>query len=634
MMIAAAPLLLLAWFDILTGWLLVGVGLALATIVLASLLRTRWRQAKPWKKCALLSLWVHLLLAYLATVVQIASHRLGYGPGYGPGFGQGPPIQVALLSETEITPMAPVVIVAEQSAEAADDEQAALEENAGEVNVEGEESEPAKETGNALEAPELLTELAPAPAVEQEPDKAPVEASTQNSEAQDTVAIDAKDSTVGPTRTDNVPAHPSLALPLKGREPEQTKDEAATDPSANAQLNLDHSGHSAEAAPSRTAKATAASVPNSYAERFAANRDQLVAGGGGNATTEQSVRAALAWLAAAQSEDGRWDAKRHGAGQEWYVLGQDRGGAGAKADTGVTGLALLAMLGAGHTHRDGPHTAEVARGLDFLRRSQRPNGNLSGDAEMFAQMYCHSMASFAVSECFAITKDERLAPMVKAAVGYSLAVQHPTDGGWRYRPGDTGDTSQLGWAVMALKSAELGGVAVPQVTWTRVDRFLRQVERGHAGGLAAYRPEGPPTRPMTAESLYCRQLLTGRADGQLSRAAVDEALASLLTEPPSPTAVNLYYWYYATLALHHVQHVSPEAEDAWRRWNEALTRSLLSTQREDGSWPETCLWGGYGGRVFTTSLAAMCLEVYYRYAPSRSLLPEGTVSAGRRVTQR
>jgi hypothetical protein len=375
-------------------------------------------------------------------------------------------------------------------------------------------------------------------------------------------------------------------------------------------------------------------VPNSYAERFAANRDQLVAGGGGNATTEQSVRAALAWLAAAQSEDGRWDAKRHGAGQERYVLGQDRGGAGAKADTGVTGLALLAMLGAGHTHRDGPHTAEVARGLDFLRRSQRPNGNLSGDAEMFARMYCHSMASFAVSECYAITKDERLAPMVKAAVGYSLAVQHPTDGGWRYRPGDTGDTSQLGWAVMALKSAELGGVAVPQVTWTRVDRFLRQVERGHAGGLAAYRPEGPPTRPMTAESLYCRQLLTGQADGQLSRAAVDEALASLLKEPPSPSAVNLYYWYYATLALHHVQHVSPEALDAWRRWNEALTRSLLSTQREDGSWPETCLWGGYGGRVFTTSLAAMCLEVYYRYAPSRSLLPEGTLSAGRGVIQR
>jgi hypothetical protein len=622
---APPPLLFAAWFDVPTGWLLVGVGLGLATIVLVSLLRTRWRQAKPWKKCALLSLWVHLLLAYLATVVQIASHRLGYGPGHGPGYGEGPPIQVALLSAAEITPMDPVTIVAEQSAEVVNDEDTAVEGKADEANVESEGPEPAKAVSESLEAPELLAEPAPEPPAKKDP--ASVDAVVQANESQDTAAIDVDESATEPTPVANAAPHPSLALPLEGRGPEESKNK----PTEASKVASGPSGdETSSAGQTSSEKANAKSVPSSYADRFAANRDQLVAGGGGNATTESSVRAALTWLAAAQSEDGRWDAKRHGAGQERYVLGQDRAGAGAKADTGVTGLAILAMLGAGHTHRDGPHTAEVARGLDFLRRSQRANGNLAGEAELFAQMYCHSMASFAASEAYAITKDDRLAPMVKAAVGYSLAVQHPTDGGWRYRPGDTGDTSQLGWAVMALKSAELGGVAVPQVTWTRADRFLRNVERGHAGGLAAYRPEGPPTRPMTAESLYCRQLLTGRADGQLSRAAVNEAVESLLKDPPSPSAVNLYYWYYATLALHHVQHVSPETEDAWRRWNEALTRSLLSTQREDGSWPETCLWGGYGGRVFTTSLAAMCLEVYYRYAPEAGpAAVGGTASASR-----
>jgi hypothetical protein len=168
---------------------------------------------------------------------------------------------------------------------------------------------------------------------------------------------------------------------------------------------------------------------------------------------------------------------------------------------------------------------------------------------------------------------------------------------------------------MALKSAELGGMAIPPITWTRADHFLRAVRRGGANGLAAYRPEGPPTRTMTAEALYCRQLLTGRGDGGLDRAALAEATQSLTSELPATSPVNLYYWYYATLALHQAQGASPEAADAWRRWNDALTRTLVASQNDDGSWPANCLWGGYGGRVYSTALGAMCLEAYYRYAP-------------------
>jgi hypothetical protein len=337
------------------------------------------------------------------------------------------------------------------------------------------------------------------------------------------------------------------------------------------------------------------------------------------------VRAALGWLAASQEAEGHWDPKRFGAGQERYVFGESRGGAGARADTGISALALLAFLGAGHTHRQGPYADNVARGLDYLRRAQAANGNLGGQAELFAHMYCHSMATFAVSEAAAMTGDVKLLPVVRKAASYSLAVQHPTDGGWRYRPGDAGDTSQLGWQLMALKSAELAGVEIPPATWTRVERFLRSVERGAAGGLAAYRPEGPPTRAMTAESLFCRQLIMRRPDGALSPAAVNEARASLLEEPPGGKITNYYYWYYATIALHAARESNAEAADAWKRWNGELTTTLVAGQENDGSWPATCLWGGYGGRVYTTALATMCLEVYYRYTapPSGELASHG-----------
>ncbi|MEM9657286.1 MAG: squalene--hopene cyclase, partial [Planctomycetota bacterium] len=370
--------------------------------------------------------------------------------------------------------------------------------------------------------------------------------------------------------------------------------------------------------------------PAEYAHRFSPNRAQIVANGGGNARTEQAVRSALAWLAAAQSADGRWDAARHGAGDERVVLGHDRRGAGAQADTGVSGLALLAFLGGGHTQRSGPYAANISKGLKYLGRTQAPDGALYGRAQIFAQMYCHSMATLAVCEAYAITRDRSLKPTVRAAIKYSLASQHPVDGGWRYLPGHTGDTSQLGWQLMALRSAETARIEVPAITWTRIDRFLRSVRRGSRGGLAAYRPEGRSTRTMTAEALLCRLLLAQQRASDLDDAAVNEAVASLLREPPDQRRMNLYYWYYATLALHHGNDRSPLASAAWAEWNSALTRSLLAAQRPDGSWPETSVWGGYGGRVYTTALAAMCLEVYYRYTPPPRKHSPGRPNVARR----
>ena len=74
----------------------------------------------------------------------------------------------------------------------------------------------------------------------------------------------------------------------------------------------------------------------------------------------------LAWLAAHQSADGRWNVARLEGGLEPHTAGHDRQGAGIGADTGVTGLALLAFLGRGHTHLAGDYRDTVRRGLEFL----------------------------------------------------------------------------------------------------------------------------------------------------------------------------------------------------------------------------------------------------------------------------
>lgn len=45
-----------------------------------------------------------------------------------------------------------------------------------------------------------------------------------------------------------------------------------------------------------------------------------------------------------------------------------------------------------------------------------------------------------------------------------------------------------------------------------------------------------------------------------------------------------------------------------------VKQRLLSTQQPDGSWSDQSLWGGYGGTVYTTSMATLCLESYYRHS--------------------
>ncbi len=286
-------------------------------------------------------------------------------------------------------------------------------------------------------------------------------------------------------------------------------------------------------------------LPDLYKDRVADNRSELIRSRGGSPESEAAVQRALRWLASVQSPAGYWDADRFGAGQERLVLGHDRRGAGAKADTAMTGLALLAFLGDGHTHLDNGQYAEtIRRGLESILQAQRRDGCLAGEAELFAAMYSHGIATLALSEAFVLSGDKRLEPAVRAAIDYTIRAQHPASGSWRYQPLESGDMSQLGWQLMALKSAELAGVPTPAATRDGMVRFIKSASSGQHGGIAAYRPNDRASRTMTAEALVCRQFLGMSRDNP----AAGEAAAYLLGELPTSERINLYYWYYGTLA--------------------------------------------------------------------------------------
>jgi hypothetical protein len=361
-------------------------------------------------------------------------------------------------------------------------------------------------------------------------------------------------------------------------------------------------------------------VPAAYSNRVAPNRTQVAQSRGATIESEEAVQAALKWLAGSQASDGRWSARQYGGGLELKTAGRDRFSAGLEADTGMTGLALLALLASGHTHNEGLYHESVQHGLEFLLRSQAADGNLGSNGSVYERMYCHAMATFAIGEALGMTGDSRLREPVRRALAYTVAAQNPKSGGWRYQPGDPGDTSQLGWQYMALKSGELAGIPIPNATREGIVNFLQSVSSGHANGLTAYRASerARPTRTMTAEALACWQLLGMRRDHPAGRVGAD----FLLEELPGTGTTNLYYWYYGTLAMYQLQ------GSDWARWNEALRTTLVNSQRKEGplagTWDPDTVWGGYGGRIYSTALSALCLEVYYRFLPLyREASPEG-----------
>jgi hypothetical protein len=346
------------------------------------------------------------------------------------------------------------------------------------------------------------------------------------------------------------------------------------------------------------------SVSQTLAGRDPALRGQLVAREGGTSESEAAVTRALAWLERHQGKSGRWSLNGFNAAGDCNGRCRDLG---VESDTAATALALLPFLGAGQTHLRGDHTLTVARGLRALMDMQGSDGDLRGSGS--GNMYAHGQATIALCEAYALTQAENLREPAQRAVNFIVAAQHEA-GGWRYRPGEPGDLSVVGWQMMALRSAQMAYLQVPQETFLKATRFLNSVQQGPSTGLYCYMPGSGPSHVMTAEGLLCRQYSGWRRSQPLLVNGVRWLEANQL---PRKETANMYFWYYGTQVMHHM------GGEAWEKWNAALRDLLISLQstggHEAGSWPPLGGHDSQGGRLYTTALAACTLEVYYRHLP-------------------
>ena len=335
---------------------------------------------------------------------------------------------------------------------------------------------------------------------------------------------------------------------------------------------------------------------------------------GGSTDTEKAVSLALKWLALHQDpQSGAWT-----LAHSVVCKGQcDHPGKRLGSVNAATGLALMCYLGAGQTHKEGEYKETVFKGLSFLISNMKfQNGRGSwyvGDGgKGLDDMYAHGIASIVMCEAYGMTKDPALHDAAQAGLNFLGYAQNGSTGGWHYAPQGQGDTSVVGWQMMALKSGAMSGFAIDLDVVRRANFFLDQMafdegasyhysfdsKRGNAG----YNPS------TTACAVLCR-MYSGMPKDHPS---IQAAVAKFSKAGPSKT--NTYYNYYATQVLKQV------GGKDWEAWNVRMRDQLLATQTTSGHAAGSWYWDdGHStdaaGRLYTTCMATMILEVYYRYMP-------------------
>jgi hypothetical protein len=261
-----------------------------------------------------------------------------------------------------------------------------------------------------------------------------------------------------------------------------------------------------------------------------------------------------------------------------------------------------------------------------MKERQTPDGCLGPKAAHGHWTYNHTIGAMALAEAYGLSnKSPLLQGPAQKAIDFVVDCQNPYLG-WRYgRQTGENDSSVTGWAVLALKSAKIGGLHVPKETFDGALNWFNKVtdeayyktgytSKGDTGArLQEAMGKFQSTEAMTAVAVISRVFILGTK--ATNRPEILGGGNLLKQNPPKwdvkGGTIDMYYWYYGTLAMFQL------GRQYWKAWNEPMKNALVPTQKregcENGSWDPIGAWGTAGGRVYATAINCLSLEIYYRY---------------------
>lgn len=346
-----------------------------------------------------------------------------------------------------------------------------------------------------------------------------------------------------------------------------------------------------------------------FRNRISADRMNIVLNGGGSEKTELAVEMALEWLAKNQEKDGHWDSgKQEGAGTP-------------ETDQAATALALLALLGAGNTEKEGKWQENVKIAIKWLCVHQKSNGSWDN------RNYANGICTLALAEAIGMgCNNNNLSNYLNKGVYYLLKNQN-SSGCFDYTgPSVRDDMSISGWCILGLKTAmniKIKDREIKKALQKFKDYLLTteglKDDTPTSKGLAWYnlplKPKetigsGAPGGGCQAVAMVLCQFLGWYKTSPWMQAAAE---GQILKIPLKYDNIDVNRVYFAYMALFQI------GGKQWKAWNDLVSKILIEAQRVDdsamkGSWDKiTDDHISKGGRVMYTALFCLCLESYYRH---------------------
>jgi hypothetical protein len=390
--------------------------------------------------------------------------------------------------------------------------------------------------------------------------------------------------------------------------------------------------------------------------------------GGPTQGTEKAVLDGLRWLVRHQNPDGSWGANtlkdRCMPDQPCYT------GKEALTDNyneGLTGMALLCFLGAGFSHESKQDIVDtvaakrykigdvVKNGLKWLASKQNQDGSFSKDKSF---IYNESLAALALAEAYGLTQNRYWKEPAQKGIDFIMRAQRPNPSnpnglwGWRYASrmeiedprkttGDDNykkelydsDMSATGWAVMALKSAQISGLIVKKENidgafeftkfCTANDGLVGYLDAKTAGQPVSGKNDffNPHIATMSALGMCVRIFTQHDPNDPFLELAAKQVIKDLPTISKDKLSIDYYYWYYGSLALNQLDGPDSPRKSGkyWNAWNKAMVDCLLPLQDHteracsNGGWLTPDRWSYAGGPLYSTAINVLTLEVYFRY---------------------
>jgi hypothetical protein len=354
-------------------------------------------------------------------------------------------------------------------------------------------------------------------------------------------------------------------------------------------------------------KPSASSIVSSkmFGGRSSAGRAGALKSYGGSVAGQQTLHKALNWLAKVQNPDGTW---------------------GSGHPEAMTSLAILTFLAHGETPKSKNFGTHVSKGIAKLAEWGTAKNFPIGKSGS-RNVYEHALVAYALSEAYAMTGNYALQEAMDNTIQFICDKQHP-NGGYFYGYKNDGPSnfSNACWNWQALKAAKAAGCSVSNLSST-IEKSIEHMKKFSTPTGFYYRTDNKGMRDpsMRAVGVLCLQLL-GEGENPIAQKLGDimikEDLDLMKWEHhgtySKPAGFFLYWMYYATQVMFQ------RGGKDWKAWNTKFQALLKKNQHPEGYWDspakgietDRASMKDIDNKVYSTTLSALQLTVYYRYLPS------------------